>query len=199
MKKYRTGLLIGRFQPLHLGHIWLINHALQFVDSLIIGVGSVSIQDEDNPFSYEERKKMIEKIIEKDPAFAKATADEERIIKIVPLDDFYDDQLWFNNVIKLSGKIDVVVGNNEWTNKIFEKKGYHILRVGYYRRYIYEGERIRKLMKNPPSPRLPTSPRLRWTSRRARWEERVPKCLIDFLANTLKIPQKSQQSDGLDK
>lgn len=87
-----------------------------------------------------ERKEMLELVIEKEKL-------SNKIIKIVPLDDFFDDEPWFKNTVKQAGKVDIVVGNNEWVNKIFEKHGYPILRAGYFHRYLYEGEKIRKLMK----------------------------------------------------
>ncbi len=34
------GLLVGRFQPPHLGHLELINHILKDVDELIIAVAA---------------------------------------------------------------------------------------------------------------------------------------------------------------
>lgn len=167
-KKYQVGLFVGRFQPFHKGHLWLINKSLQLINSLIIGIGSINVNNNDNLFSFEERKKMIEKVAEKDPAFAKATADEEKIIKIVPLEDFNNDDLWFNHTLRvIENEIDVVVGNNEWTNGIFEKRGYPILRAGFYKRYWYEGEKIRKLMKENKS-----------------WEERVPRYLVDYINKT---------------
>ena len=88
----------------------------------------------------------------------------ERIKKIVPLNDYHNDKLWLENSLKQSGEIDVVIGNNEWTNGIFERAGYPILRLGYYKRYLYEGERIRKLMREGKS-----------------WEERVPGYIVTLI------------------
>ena len=36
----KRGLLIGRMQPVHKGHISVINETLKEVDELIIGIGS---------------------------------------------------------------------------------------------------------------------------------------------------------------
>ena len=35
-----NGLLIGRFQPFHLGHLEAVNFALSKVEQLYIGIGS---------------------------------------------------------------------------------------------------------------------------------------------------------------
>ncbi len=55
-----NGLLIGRFQPFHLGHLDALRFALSKVDKLWVGLGS-SNQPllRNNPFSAEERKEMI--------------------------------------------------------------------------------------------------------------------------------------------
>jgi len=46
-----TGLIIGRFQPFHKGHLHAIEHALKEVDELIIAVGSSQyVNTEDNPW-----------------------------------------------------------------------------------------------------------------------------------------------------
>ena len=59
--KYHSSLIIGRFQPLHDGHLYLFKKALELVDVIEIGIGSSQIHNQPkNPFTYEERKLMIE-------------------------------------------------------------------------------------------------------------------------------------------
>ncbi len=157
MKHYQIGLLIGRFQPFHKGHLWLIRHALRSVDSLVIGIGSANACNAENPLGYEERKKMIEEVTSHEKL-------SNKVMKIVSLDDFYDDEKWFKNTLRQSGPVDVIIGNNEWVNGIFEKRGYPILRVGYYKRYLLEGEKIRKLMQQGRD-----------------WENRVPKYIVPLI------------------
>ena len=55
-----NGLLIGRFQPFHLGHLEALQFALSKVDKLWVGLGSSNKSAQKNdPFSAEERKDMI--------------------------------------------------------------------------------------------------------------------------------------------
>ena len=55
-----NGLLIGRFQPFHLGHLEALKFASSKVDNLWLGLGSSNKSiEKSNPFSAEERKKMI--------------------------------------------------------------------------------------------------------------------------------------------
>ena len=54
------GLLIGRFQPFHLGHLAALEFALSVVENLWIGIGSSNKPNQkQNPFSADERKEMI--------------------------------------------------------------------------------------------------------------------------------------------
>jgi len=53
-------LYIGRFQPYHNGHHYVINHIAREVDELIIGFGSAQMSHEpSDPFTAGERVLMI--------------------------------------------------------------------------------------------------------------------------------------------
>ena len=59
--KPKVGLFIGRFQPFHNIHLKVIKLLYKYCDFLLIGVGSPDKKyTKDNPFSYNERKKMIQ-------------------------------------------------------------------------------------------------------------------------------------------
>jgi len=139
LKKYKIALIIGRFQPFHKGHLYLVKKALEEADKIVFGIGSANIHDEYNPLNYDQRKKMLEIVIKEEDI-------EDRVKGIVPLDDFYNDEKWLNNVKKQVDNIDIVIGNSEWVNKILEKAGYRIWRLGYYKKFIFEGWRVRKLI-----------------------------------------------------
>jgi len=54
------GLIIGRFQPFHNGHEYLIEESQKDYDSLIIGIGVAEDEGPNNPLSYQTREKIIE-------------------------------------------------------------------------------------------------------------------------------------------
>lgn len=61
----RKGLTIGRFQPLHKGHLSVFQQMADECESIIIGVGSAQIEREsDNPLSGGERITMIKRVLE---------------------------------------------------------------------------------------------------------------------------------------
>ncbi len=60
-EKFETGLVIGRFQPFHAGHAFLIEQALEVSNNLVICIGSANKNDDTNPFSVKEREIRIRK------------------------------------------------------------------------------------------------------------------------------------------
>lgn len=155
----KIALIVGRFQPFHKGHLFLINEALKRADKIIVAIGSSNITDVNNPIDYETRRKVIKAVFYKEKI-------SDKLLKIVPLDDFFDDKKWLENLKKQVGEFDIALGNNAWTNNILEKAGYRVLRVDYYKRPLYEGWRIRKLIKEGKE-----------------WQNRVPKYLINFISH----------------
>lgn len=55
-----TGFAVMRLQPFHNGHKKIIDKMLQNHKKAIIVIGSIGIKDNKNPFSFEDRKKMIQ-------------------------------------------------------------------------------------------------------------------------------------------
>jgi cytidyltransferase-like protein len=61
-KAKTTALAIMRLQPLHEGHKILINSMFDLCDEVVIMIGSINSSDKKrNPFSYKERKEMLDK------------------------------------------------------------------------------------------------------------------------------------------
>lgn len=144
--EYKIGLIIGRFQPFHRGHLYLIKKALNHIESLIIAVGSANIYDEKNPFSFEDRKKFIMFSLKKHLLL-------NRIKKIIPIDDYLDDDdYWLEQLKKKTGPFEVSFGNNNWVNGILEKRGLKVIKFPLYKRHKYEGVKIREEIKHSKNP-----------------------------------------------
>lgn len=91
-KKFDFLVFIGRFQPLHNGHLTVINRALELSDHLFVLVGSANRpRSLRNPFSFDERAQMILLSTHCDPR-----------ITILPLNDFaYGDDVWVANTQRI--------------------------------------------------------------------------------------------------
>ena len=62
-KRYANGIILGRFQPFHKGHASIVEQALEKADRVLILVGSAQeSRTVRNPYSYEERARLIKKI-----------------------------------------------------------------------------------------------------------------------------------------
>lgn len=93
---YSTGVILGRFQHIHIGHQKLIEIGLSLCEKLLIFVGSANSKKSDrNPFDVSYRIKLIEKIYKKE-------IKEGRII-IRKIDDITNENdltyLWGEHVI----------------------------------------------------------------------------------------------------
>lgn len=84
-------VFIGRFQPFHNGHKAVIEAALKQAKEVVVVVGSsFAARNIRNPFTFEERKAMIESVF---------TTDR---VKVVPVSDYpYDDNKWVNAIQKI--------------------------------------------------------------------------------------------------
>jgi len=140
MKHYETGLVVGRFQPFHKGHRYLIKEALEFTDKLIIGVGSINQDDLDNPLSFDQVKDLLAK-------FFKEEGINNRLSGIQGIPDFFDDKKWGDYVISKLPLFDVVISNNNWTNRILKDSGYPVVEVPFFKRELYQGKYIRELFR----------------------------------------------------
>ncbi len=89
---YDTAILIGRFEPVHTGHLALLNHALQAARRVIVIVGSAfQARSPKNPFTWSERADMLLGSLN--------DADRERV-DVVPVRDYYDEARWVQAVQK---------------------------------------------------------------------------------------------------
>ncbi len=154
--KYSRGLIIGRFQPFHKGHLFLVRWSLKYVEHLVIGLGSSGLIDSNNFLTDNERRLMIEKVRRREGWQA-------RLSEILSIADFPDDEVWFKKLIQKTGFIDVVVSNNDWVVDIFTSHNLPVLKPGFYQRFNYEGLKIRQLM-----------------AQGKKWQDRLPIYLRDF-------------------
>jgi len=142
-------LFIGRFQPLHKGHLQIIQYASKKYDEVIIGVGSSQYNNtKHNPFSSNERKMMIENSLK--------NIDVSNY-SIVFIPDIHDYPKWVPYITTIIPDFDVVLSNSPLTTRLFSEKGYTVEETPIYDRSKYSGKEIRKRMINDEN-----------------WEELVP-------------------------
>jgi len=132
------GLLIGRFQPFHLGHLDAVLFGLSRTDNLSIGIGSSNKSNERrNPFSAEERTEMIISSIES------SMIDR---LKIFDIPDVDNHEKWTFEIDQIVPKYDVVFSNDEFTKTLFEKRNIDVIPVVLKDREKFSGTNIRELI-----------------------------------------------------
>lgn len=92
MSKPSLSVFIGRFQPLHNGHLSIITEGLKISDRILILIGSATnSRNIKNPFTYQQRSEMI-------MSWAAENNVADRVITQPLSDNKYDDAAWAASV-----------------------------------------------------------------------------------------------------
>ncbi|MFH1286055.1 MAG: nicotinamide-nucleotide adenylyltransferase [Candidatus Micrarchaeota archaeon] len=157
MKKDAVGLFVGRFQPLHNGHLEAMKWALGKCSRLIILVGSSQkCYEPENPFTVGERIEMVHR------ALSAEKLAERCLILSIP--DIGNNALWVAHVDSLVPRYDIVFSNNALTVKLFREKGKEVMGIPFFKRESHDGTKVRKAM----------------LVGKKEWEKLVPKEVADF-------------------
>lgn len=105
--KFKLAVVIGRFQPVHTGHVSIIKEAMKLADNLVILVGSsFRARDIQNPWTFDERRTMLSNVFNDVLAEVAALDTSDRasespvpnlIIKPIQ-DSLYNDSKWLLDV-----------------------------------------------------------------------------------------------------
>lgn len=151
-----NGLLIGRFQPFHLGHLDALHFALSKVDKLWVGLGSSNKSlDKNNPFSAEERKEMILSSIDDSM---------KQRIQIYFIPDLDNHIKWIELINTIVPKFDIIFTNDELTRHLYSKRNVTVLSIPFVKRDVLSGTNIRNMIISDQ-----------------KWEELVPEGTKHFL------------------
>jgi len=153
-----NGLLIGRFQPFHLGHLEALQFALSKVDKLWVGLGSSNKPTEkNNPFSAEERKTMILSSIDNSM---------KNKISIYFIPDLDNHVKWIEKIDTIVPKFDIVFSNDPLTDHLYSKRTINVIPIPFLNRDKLSGTNIRNLIISDQ-----------------KWENFVPEGTKNFLIN----------------
>ena len=154
-----NGLLIGRFQPFHLGHLDALQFALSKVDKLWVGLGSSDKPvEKNNPFTAEERKEMILSSIND------SMKDKISIYFIPDLDNHIK---WIEKIDAIVPKFDIVFSNDELTKYLYSRRSVQVIPIPFLKRDVLSGTNIRNLIISDQQ-----------------WDDFVPKGTKNFLINS---------------
>ncbi len=134
------GIIIGRFQPPHKGHLEVMKDILEDVDELIIGIGSAQMSHrEDDPFTAGERILMFNKAL-KDSKINVAR------VYFIPIPDVNNNSLWVSNVLSYSPPFSIVFSGNPLVKRLFKERDFKVKSPPMFNREEYRGTEIRNRM-----------------------------------------------------
>jgi nicotinamide-nucleotide adenylyltransferase len=158
LKKYKKGIIIGRFQPFHLGHLKAVEYASSLCEKLVIGIGSAQESGTaKNPFDAETREAMIRE------SLREAGIDLNNI-EFLKIPDFMDDEKWFSYIMQRVPDIEVVFSGNGWVRRIFKARGVKVVIPPWYNRGEISGTKVRQLIRS-----------------NQKWEGLVPRAVIGII------------------
>lgn len=158
MEKVR-GILIGRMQPVHNGHMQIIKKILDEVDEIIIGIGSAQLSHElKDPFTAGERVVMMNQ------ALSDMNIDSSRYY-IIPMQDINFNAIWVSHVKMLTPPFSVVYSGNPLVKQLFCEEGFEVRQPPLYDRLHLSGSEVRRRILNDEN-----------------WQELVPDATVNLLS-----------------
>jgi nicotinamide-nucleotide adenylyltransferase len=131
-------LMVGRFQPIHNGHILVVREMVKRYASVILGIGSAQYSHTaENPFTAGERVEMATEALR-----GEGVAD----FYVVPIEDINEHGRWVAHVESLVPRFSAVATNNPLNQRLFQEEGYEVCTTPLYSRSRYSGTVIRRRM-----------------------------------------------------
>ena len=151
----KKGLILGRFQPFHLGHLRLIETVKDDNLEPMICIGSAQKgRTKDNPFTTGERKIMIEAVVSR----------LDCKYQIYEIPDVNNNDLYVSHLETFVPEFDTVYSGNSLVLKLFKAAGYRTVMPEMVNREVWEGAAIRQAMTEDDE-----------------WETAVPLQIVDII------------------
>ena len=161
MVEGKVALFIGRFQPLHKGHLFALKHIAARSSRVYVVIGSAQEKKtEKNPFSARQRLAMMRAVLVKEKLAKKC--------KVYLLSDIPNDYEWVSYLDAHVPRYDVCYSNNALVLKLMRRSGKKVERVPLLARAKYRGKKIRERMRKGKE-----------------WKSRVPKVVHKKIAREI--------------
>ena len=151
----KKGLILGRFQPFHFGHLKLIESIFNDKVLPLICIGSAQYSHTvDNPFTVKERKEMIMAVLQ--------SLNYEYEIFEIPDINNYD--LYVSHLETFVPIFDQIYSGNPIVQRLFDEAGYKVVKLQMFNREVWEGSAIRLAMREGGD-----------------WESAVPNQIVEII------------------
>ena len=151
----KRGLVLGRFQPFHFGHLELIKEMVKEEIEPLICIGSAQHSHTgENPFTAEERKEMIDVVM-------KNLNCKYNIFEIPDINNY---DLYVSHLETFVPAFDCVYSGNPLVQRLFGNAGYEIIKLKMINRAVWEGSAIRLAIKEGDD-----------------WESAIPSKIVEII------------------
>ncbi|MBY8985858.1 MAG: nicotinamide-nucleotide adenylyltransferase [Candidatus Lokiarchaeota archaeon] len=152
-------LFIGRFQPLHHGHIHILMNILKSYKTVKIGIGSSQLSNTFNdPFTNIERQEFIKAALKKRRVFTKR-------YHLYDIPDIFNAKRWVDHVTSIVGEFDAIFSNSDWIRELFQNKGLRVEKKIVIFKKKFNASSIRRLI----------------TKNNKSWKPLVPKEVVELI------------------
>jgi len=136
--KIIRGLYIGRFQPIHLGHVHCIQNIMKKTTEVIVVIGSAQFSHTlHNPFTAGERVTMLRMALDE------VKIDPSKYF-LIPIRDLRIHDLWVPHLVSQTPRFEIVFSNEPVTSRLFKEAGFRVEPLPFYDREQYSATEIRE-------------------------------------------------------
>ena len=136
-KPIRRAFYIGRFQPLHNGHLKVIDMVCKDADEIIIGIGSAQkSHTPSDPFTAGERVLMITRTL--------AASNIKKMWYVIPIEDLQRNAIWVSHVRTMTPPFDQAYSSNPLVTRLFLEAGVDVHSPVMHKRDCLSGTEIRR-------------------------------------------------------
>lgn len=162
------GLMMGRFQPFHLGHLGLVKQILNKCDEVIIAITSSQFNYlEKDPFTAGERIEMIHNSLKE------SSIDLSKCF-LIAIENQPNISTWASYLKTSLPKFDKVYSGNDYVSMLLSDSGIAVSNPDFLNRGDYNATKIRSMIINGEN-----------------WKDNVPNAVFEFLS---KIDAKNRLS-----
>jgi nicotinamide-nucleotide adenylyltransferase len=154
------GLMMGRFQPFHLGHLDLVRQILKECDEVIITITSSQFNYLDkDPFTAGERIEMIHNSLKE------SDVDLTRCL-ILAIENQFNIATWSSYLKSMLPQFDKVYSGNEYVKMLLGDSKIEVVKPVFLDRAQYNATEVRSMIISDGS-----------------WEKLVPPAVYEFIKN----------------
>jgi nicotinamide-nucleotide adenylyltransferase len=134
------GLMMGRFQPFHLGHLDLVKQILKECDEVIITITSSQFNYLDkDPFTAGERIEMIHNSLKE------SNVDLTRCL-ILAIENQFNISTWLSYIKSMLPHFDKVYSGNEYVKMLLADSKIEVVKPVFLDREQYNATKIRSMI-----------------------------------------------------